>query len=174
MWIMNKWAAKLQIPMLSIGAAVCVIAGAAWGPGPVSHATCQAGAEKEPRQVLLAIYKEVREFGYRDTENFIKREFHFDLDGSMANREEHVVVLSHASGNGEKMILQVTTFSDKTSVGYVRLPVSTLEISCMIEGDVLEIQNSMFDEDTCRRLFPEILLGIQEEKKLLKRLDQRR
>lgn len=172
---MRKYASHMLRSMLSSGAAVCVISGMAWGMMPAFHSTSQAeDTKKDTVRALLAIYKEVRELGYRDTEDFIKREFHLDLDGTMANREEHVVVLSHASGNGDKMILQVTTFSEKASVGYARLPVSTLEISCMIEGDALEIQNSMFGEDESRRLFPDILQGIREEKELLKRFNPKR
>ena len=171
---MRRRSSTLLSSILGPCAAVCVISGMAWGMLPAPCSTSQAEAKKDPAQVLLAIYQEVREFGFRETENFIKREFHLNLDGSMANREEHIVVLSHAYGNGEKMILQVTTFGENVSAGYVRIPVSTCEVTCLIEGNAIEIQESMFDEDESRRLFPEILKGIQDEKKLLKRLNPKR
>lgn len=171
---MRRRASNLLSSILGSCAAVCVISGMAWGMLPAPCSTVQAETNKDPAQVLLAIYKEVREFGFRETEDFIKREFHLNLDGSMANREEHIVVLSHAYGNGEKMILQVTTFGENASAGYVRIPVSTCEVTCLIEGNAIEIQESMFNEDESRRLFPEILKGIQDEKKLLKRLNPKR
>jgi hypothetical protein len=124
----------------------------------------------EPEKVLMAIYKEVLELGYRDQEDFLKREFHFNLDGSMANREEHILVLSHTYGNGEKMILQVTYFGENARGGAVRTPTLTREISCLIEGNAIEIQESMFELDESLKLFPEILKGIQDEKKFLKRI----
>ena len=130
----------------------------------------QSKAPQEPEQVLLAIYKEVRELGYRDQEDFLKREFHFNLDGSMANREEHILVLSHVHGNGEKMIMQVTYFGENARAGTLRTPTLTREISCLIEGNAIEIQESMFERDESLELFPEILKGIQDEKKFLKLL----
>jgi hypothetical protein len=130
----------------------------------------QSKAPQKPEQVLMAIYKEVLELGYRDQEDFLKREFHFNLDGSMANREEHILILSHTYGHGEKMILQVTYFGEDASMGQVRTPTLTREISCLIEGNAIEIQESMFELDESLVLFPEILKGIQEEKKFLKLL----
>jgi len=133
----------------------------------------QTKTPREPEQALLAIYKEVLELGYRDQEDFLKREFHFNLDGSMANREEHIMVLSHASGNGEKMILLVTYFGEEAHAGSVRYPKLTLEISCLIQGNTVEIQESMFERDEALELFPEILKGIQDEKKYLKLLKRK-
>ncbi|MGB2905782.1 MAG: hypothetical protein WBB73_01700 [Candidatus Aminicenantaceae bacterium] len=150
--------------------AACLVTGLVWSMLPPSSLIGQAQANKQPEQALLAIYKEVLELGYREHEDFIKREFHFNLDGSMANREEHIVVLSHASGSGEKMILQVTYFGEDAHAGAVRYPKLTLEISCLIQGDAIEIQESMFEKDESMELFPEILKGIQDEKKYLKLL----
>ncbi len=133
----------------------------------------QSESLKEPDQLLMAIFKEVRELGFRENEDFIKREFHIDLDGSMANREEHIVVLSHLDGNGEKMILQVTYFGETASGGIARYSKEIREISCQIEGNALVIQHCGFDVDEARHVLPEILKGIQDEKKLLKLLDHK-
>ncbi len=159
--------------ILSTCLAACLVAGLAWSMLPPSSLIGQAQANKQPEQALLAIYKEVLELGYRDQEDFLKREFHFNLDGSMANREEHIVVLSHASGNGEKMILQVTYFGEDAHAGSARYPKLTREISCLIQGNTIEIQESMFERDESLELFPEILKGIQDEKKYLKLLKRK-
>ena len=160
--------------ILRILLACVAAAGLAGGPLYAAPPAAQAKAPQEPGQVLLAIYKEVLELGYREQEDFLKREFHFNLDGSMANREEHILVLGHTYGNGEKMILQVTYFSEDARAGAVRTPKLTREVSCLIEGDTIEILESMFEEAESLELFPEILKGIQNEKKYLKLIQKKR
>ncbi len=123
---------------------------------------------EEPCQLLMAIHKEVEEMGFRAQEDFLKREFHVNIDGSMANREEHVVVLCHAHGNGEKMILQVTYFGEAARGGISRFSELTREICCLIEDDVLVILSNGFAEDETRSMLPLILQGIQDEKKILR------
>jgi len=152
---------------------VCLLFGVVFEASFIFPLVRQSKAPKEPGQFLLAIFKEVRELGFREHEDFIKREFHFDLDGNMANWEEHIVVLSHADGNGEKMILQVTYFGEAAHGGIARYSKETREISCLIEGNALAIQHCGFDVDEARHVLPEILKGIQEEKKLLKLLDHK-
>lgn len=127
-----------------------------------------------PEGILLEIYREVRGLGYRDDEDFIKREFHFDLDGIQSNREEHVVVLSHKDGNGERMILQVTTFGEAANQYFVRYPVNVCEILCYIEGDSLQIKECGYGERETRKLLPEILKGIRSEIELLRLLDHKK
>ncbi len=124
--------------------------------------------------ILLQIYHEVREFGYRDEEDFIKREFHLNLDGIWANREEHVMILSHKEGNGERMILQVTYFGEAANKHFVRYPESIREIMCHIEGDALQIRECGYDEFETRALLPEILKGIRSEKELLRTLQHKK
>jgi len=71
-------------------------------------------------KVLFNIYREVKEMGCRAGEDFIKREFHLDLDGKRENREEHIVVLIHNEGNGDKFILQVTFFKTRANYYFTR------------------------------------------------------
>ena len=125
---------------------------------------------QKPEGILLEIYHEVRELGYRDQEDFIKREFHLNLDGIWSNREEHVLILSHKEGNGERMVLQVTYFGEAANKHFVRYPVSMREIMCHIEGDALQIRECGYDEFETRTLLPEILKGIRSEKELLRTL----
>jgi hypothetical protein len=124
--------------------------------------------------ILLEIHREVKKLGYRAEEDFIKREFHFDLDGVKANREEHVVILSHKDGNGERMILQVTTFGKAANQYFVRYPVDVSEILCYIEGDSLQIRECGYGEKEARALLPEILKGIRSEIELLRRLEYKK
>lgn len=130
--------------------------------------------QDEPEGILLQIYREVQELGYRDEEDFLKREFHFDLDGITSNREEHIVVLGHRYGNGERMILQVTTFGEAANQYYVRYPVNVSEIMCYIEGNALQIRKCGYDVHQTQRLLPEILKGIRSEIKLLRLVEHKK
>jgi len=120
------------------------------------------------RETLLDIYREVREMGFRAHEDFIKREFHFDLDGRRSNREEHVVVLSHREGAGDRMIVQVTLFEDFHGIARPRLACETLEIKSLVAGGDVEITRCDFDDSKLRDWLPAILDGIREEIELLR------
>lgn len=126
--------------------------------------------QDKQHKILLAIYKEVQELGPREKEDFIKREFHFNLDGRWDNREEHIVVLCHKEGSGDKMILQVTYFEEKVSHPTSRLSLTTEEISSLIDGDLIKIAKTTISCEERDKLLPEILLGIRKEKKLLRSL----
>ena len=124
-------------------------------------------SQKDLPMLMMEIYKEVIELGYRDQEDFIKREFHMNLDGSWDNREEHVVVLSYKEGAGEKMILQVTYFGNMMKSSFARYAKDTREIVGLITNETIDIIKCGFDECEIKTLLPDILDGIKDEKKLL-------
>ena len=130
--------------------------------------------KKDPNEILKEIYKEVKELGARDNEDFIKREFHIDLDGNEKNREEHVVVLSYYDGGKEKMIVQVTYFKSGKSSRLIKFAKDTKKVLCHIKGAQLEIINSDYNECEIKSLLPEILKGIREEKKFLKLINRKK
>lgn len=123
--------------------------------------------KKDLPTLMLEIYKEVIELGYRDHEDFIKREFHMNLDGRWDNREEHIVVLSHKEGDGEKMILQVTYFGKMLKSSFARYAEDTREIVGLISHGTIDIIKCGFDECEADKLLPDILEGIKDEKRLL-------
>ena len=136
-----------------------------------ANAFSLGSAEKEKcklLKVLFNIYREVKEMGCRPGEDFIKREFHLDLDGKRENREEHIVVLIHNEGNGDKFILQVTFFKTKSNYYDKRNAEDIRNITCIVNGDVIEVIKNELKEDELNKLLPKILKGIREEKKLLK------
>lgn len=141
---------------------------AAPGSGSSSSDRTFMGQSSDARDLLLGIYQEVRELGFRAHEDFIKREFHFDLDGCRSNREEHIVVLSHREGAGDKMILQVTFFGDRIGPSHARLACDTREILSLVAGESLEITRCDFKDSEMTTYLPAILHGIREEKKLLR------
>jgi hypothetical protein len=51
--------------------------------------------DRKPSDVLWEIYEEISELVRFEKDNFIKGEFHINLDGNDENKEEHIVVLNH-------------------------------------------------------------------------------
>lgn len=130
-------------------------------------------SKKAPEDILKDIYKEVSELGKRKNEDFIKREFHFDLDENPTNSEEHIVVLIYDIDKREKMVVQVTYFEAvgvKYSIKYAK---DIRLISCHIASEKLEIVKCDFNKKEMKPTLTDILKGIQEEKKLFKLIDKK-
>lgn len=136
----------------------------AWALGESSEKKTDLAVNLE--HVLIQINQEVCELGFRDNEDFIKREFHFELDGREDNREEHIVVISHPYYNYTRFIMQVTFFEAGVRIGSGRSAREFKEVCGSIKGDHVEIIRNSFTPEESRFLFPAILTGIQEEKKL--------
>ena len=125
--------------------------------------------KKGLKDILLAIHKEVLELGKRENEDFIKREFHIDLDNDSIQQEEHVVILSQTMCGRDLMTVQVTYFQSKDNI--IKYPKDLKKISCYIKENELEIKESSYNEKESERLLTDILEGIRVEKKLLKLID---
>lgn len=136
---------------------------------PVLNGFERAEKNNAVKNILLVIHKEVLELGKRENEDFIKREFHIDLDGNSLNQEEHVVVLSQTMCDRDLMTVQVTYFQSKDNI--IRYPKDVKIISCYIKDKELEIKESGYTEKECKHLLSKILEGIRVEKKLLKLID---
>jgi hypothetical protein len=125
--------------------------------------------EKEkPETIIVKIYHEVKEMGKREGEEFIKREFHFDLDGRRANREEHVLVFSYFSNGQQILSIQVTYYEDNSSQNFQGRAQVVKDINCLIEDDAAEINKCGYSQEEIKSLLPKILEGIKKEKELLK------
>jgi len=128
--------------------------------------------KKNPTEILKEMYKEVVELGPYENEDFIKREFHIELDSDENNSEEHVVFLIQGAGEKEKMIIQVTYFEVKRT-RIIKYAKDIKTILCHIKGDKIEIKKSDYSETEIKSLFPDILQGIRNKKKYLKLLDRK-
>ena len=128
--------------------------------------------KKKPCEILKEMYKEVVELGARKNEDFIKREFHMDLDKDENNSEEHVVFLIQKAGNKEKMTIQVTYFEAKRT-RIIKYAKEIKTILCHIKGDKVEIKKCDYSENDIKSLFPDILQGIRNKKKFLKLIDRK-
>ena len=128
--------------------------------------------KKNPTEILKEMYKEVVELGAYENDDFIKREFHVDLDSDENNSEEHVVFLIQSEGDKEKMIIQVTYFEAKRT-RIIKYAKDIKTILCYVKGDKIEIKKCDYSENDIKSLFPDILKGIRNKKKYLKLLDRK-
>lgn len=128
---------------------------------------------KDAAELLKEVYQEVKGFGKYGNEDFFKRDFHVDLDQDEKNSEEYVVVLIHDTLDGEKMIVQVTTFEAKGPHGTIKYAKDTKEIVSFIKKDKIEISKSDYSEKDMKRLLPDILQIIRDKKVLLKLIDRK-
>ena len=125
-------------------------------------------AKKTPSEILKNIYEEVKELGPYENENFLRREFHMDLDGNATNKEEYVMVFSQKIDNIQKMVLQVTYFEQDKSSRFAKNAKETKEIKCeLIEKD-FKIKSCDYKENKLKKVLSKILTGIQEKKRILK------
>ncbi len=140
-----------------------------------SYGTLDGKSERETdsSKILKEIYREVKELGSYPNEDFIKREFHMDLDGNDTNSEEHVVVLIYESLDGERMVLQVTYFEPEKNNRIIKNAKNIRVISSFIKGDNLEIYKNEYSEKETRPLLADILKGIRSKKELLKQIDRK-
>ncbi len=125
-------------------------------------------AKKTPSEILKNIYQEVKELGPRENENFLRREFHMDLDGHATNKEEYVMVLSQNIDKIQKMVLQVTYFEQDKANRFVKNAKETKEIKCELIGEDFKIKYCDYEEKKLKKVLSKILTGIQEKKRILK------
>ena len=127
-----------------------------------------SAAKKTPSEILNNIYKEVKELGAYEDENFLRREFHMDLDGHATNKEEYVMILSQNVNEIQKMVLQVTYFEQDKKNRFVKNAKETKEIKCELIGEDFKIKSCDYEEKKVNKVLSRILTGIQEKKRLLK------
>ncbi len=125
-------------------------------------------AKKTPHEILKNIYEEVKELGPYENENFLRREFHMDLDGHATNKEEYVMVFSQKIDNIQKMVLQVTYFEQDKSIRFAKNAVVTKEIKCELIGKNFKIKSCDYKEKKLLKVLSKILTGIKEKKRILK------
>lgn len=133
-----------------------------------SQASKTVNANKDPAPLLLDIYNEVKELGYYENEDFLRREFQMNLDGNDNNKEEYVMVFSQTIDGVEKMLVQVTYFKPEKNNWMIKHAVETKEIKCSLKGDDVEIRSCDYKDKEIRNVLTGILEGIRLEKELLK------
>ena len=105
--------------------------------------------------------------GYRQEEQFIKREFFIDLDNNEVNKEEHVVILSRQLGDDKKMTIQITYFEPTSKNGLVKQAAQSMEILCSLKEGTIVIEKCDYAQEVIPFLLLKVLEGIKSKKKLL-------
>ncbi len=118
--------------------------------------------------LIIQIYDEVREMGLREGEDFINRDFHFDLDGRKQNREEHILVFGYSFLEQQIFSIQITYYEDEGSKSYQGRAEKIKDIDCVITDGEAEIKQSRYSKKEIQEILPKILDGIKKEKELLK------
>ena len=127
-------------------------------------------AKKDPAKILREIYEEVKELGKFPGDDFIKREFFVGKDDDDTYQDIHVVVLIQNIGDEEKMTIQVTYMQPSESDPTVKFAKSVRSILCSVNGDIIDILKSDYNEREHRKILPQILRAIRGKKKLLKKI----
>jgi hypothetical protein len=141
---------------------------------PAKSISIKTKQKNDPCKILKEIYKEVSELGSRKNENFIKREFHFDLDKNETNSEEHIVVLIYEVGDREKMVVQVTDFKSRGNKNIIKYANDIRMVFCSLKKDIIEIEKCDYDDKEIKSILPKVLEGIKEEKKLFKLIKRKK
>jgi len=139
---------------------------------------CDTSPSKQTKEQIIqnalkGIHDEVIEMGSYGDDDFIKREFWFELDGVEENKEEHVVVLQHNDGLNLRMTVQVTYFTKDKRQRFIRYAEDTKSVFCCVKGLVLDIDKSDYSDEEMETLLPGILKGIRIEKELLKLIEKK-
>jgi len=134
----------------------------------VSPERPEVDPKRDPAPLLLEIFNEVKELGFYENENFLRREFQMNLDGNDNNKEEYIMVFSQKRDGVERMLVQVTYFKPEKDNWMIKHAVETKEIQCNLDGDDVNIRSCDYGEKEARNVLGEILKGIRSEKELLK------
>lgn len=141
--------------------------------GVMSGTTQEKEFPKKSEGVIKEIYNEVLELKREENQEFIKREFHIDLDKNEKNKEEHVLVLIYKVMSSDRIVLQVTYFKPNKRNHIIKNIKETKTILCYKKEDEIEIKETDYPGKKVQPLLSDILKGIRKEKKLLKLLDKK-
>jgi hypothetical protein len=149
---------------------VLVCASAVAGPGAISppYFPAAEGRPQKHLQVLLEIYREVKELGPYPGEDFIRREFFVGKDDDDTNKNTHIVVIIQNLEGRERMRLQVTYMEPSRSDPQVKYARSVKNLACVVDGENVSIRSSDYGERELDRLTPDILRAVLDKKKILK------
>jgi len=126
--------------------------------------------EKNAFRLLARIHAEVREFGKRPGEDFIRQDFFIGgEDDDDTNKDIHVGILIRSEGDGETMSIQVTWLERLKADSKVKNARETKTLTCRVRRDDVRILRSDFPPDRVGKLAEDILKAVLDKKRLMKR-----
>lgn len=121
--------------------------------------------EKNAFRLLARLHAEVREFGKRPGEDFIRQDFFIGgEDDDDTNKDIHVGILIRSEGDGESMSVQVTWLERSKADPRVKNARETKTLTCRVRLDDVRILSSDFPADRVGKLAEEILKAVLDKK----------
>jgi hypothetical protein len=127
-----------------------------------------AGVSDDNRQMLSILYKEAFQASPQVTMDYVKNEFHVDLDGRSANKEEHVVFLCYGCPEGTRFVVQVTYFQLVGHDVLVKYADETRQILCTVTNELITVDQSDYTDGEMKRLLKTLIRRVEEENELLR------
>lgn len=121
--------------------------------------------------LLKEIYSEVLELGPRAGEDVVRHEFFIGEGDDDTYKDFHLVVLIQDISGRRKMTLQVTRLVPDPDAPRVKYGRDPKIVTCLIQGDRLEVSRKDYSEKELASLLPDILRAIQDRKKLIRDRD---
>lgn len=118
--------------------------------------------------MLKSLYQEAFEMSSQVTMDYVKNEFHVDLDGRDANKEEHVVFLCYGCPEGMRFIIQVTYFQPVGHDVIVKYADETRLIRCTVRDKDLLVNESSYTDKEMSQLLKTLIKRVEEENALLR------
>lgn len=135
-----------------------------------SSISVSAGQTAENQNILMlkSLYQEAFEISSQVTMDYVKNEFHVDLDGRAANKEEHVVFLCYGCPEGMRFIIQVTYFQPVGHDVVVKYADETKLIRCTVKDKNLLVNESSYTDEEMSQLLKTLIKRVEEENALLR------
>lgn len=118
--------------------------------------------------MLKLLYKEAFEIAPQVTMDYIKNEYHVDLDGMAANKEEHVVFLCYDCPEGKRFIVQVTYFQPVGHDVVVKYADESKQIQCTVTDRTFLVTQTSYSDNEMKRLLNTLIQRVEEENELLR------
>lgn len=136
----------------------------------VSAQSLPAGAPTtETLQLLKKIYDEVKDFGRRPGEDFIKQDFFIgNDDDDDTNKDIHVSILIHEAEGREKLKILVTSMERSRENSRIKVAKGSKNVICIIEHAGIRVESADYRDKELGPLAAEILKAVQNKKRLIR------
>ena len=119
-------------------------------------------------EMLKILYREAFDIYSQVTMDFIKNEYHIDVDGRAANKEEHVVFLCYDCPEGMRFVVQVTYFQPVGHDVVVKYADETKQIRCTVEDETFSVEETSYSDKEMGNLLKTLIQRVKEENDLLR------
>jgi len=123
----------------------------------------------ETLQLLKKIYDEVKDFGPRPGEDFIKQDFFIgNDDDDDTNKDIHVSILIHEAEGRVKLKILVTYMERSRENSRVKIAKESKNVTCIVEKAGIRVENADYLDKELGPLAAEILKAVQNKKRLIR------